>query len=73
MSALAAFQDSRVLTTFGYMWKSSVCACEPREILMGTFLMGLIMLPLTARGVMVDGRRLCGYSWSWCKRVVPAT
>ena len=50
-----------------------MCACEPRETVMEIFPMGLIVLPLTARGVMVDGRRLCGCSWSWCRRAVPAT
>ena len=40
---------------------------------MGIFPIGLIVLPLTARGVMVDGKRLCGCSWSWCMRSVPVT
>ena len=40
---------------------------------MGIFLMGLSVLPLTAQGVMVDGRRLCGCLWSWCQTAVPAT
>ena len=35
--------------------------------------MGLIVVPLTARGVMARGRRLSGCSWSCCKKAVPAT
>ena len=34
--------------------------------------MGLMVVPLTARGMMVDGRRL-GCSWSCCRRTLPAT
>ena len=35
--------------------------------------MGFMVVPLTARGVVVDGRRLSGCSWSCCRRAVPAT
>ena len=35
--------------------------------------MGFMVVPLTARGVMVDGRRLSGCSWSCCRMAVPAT
>ena len=35
--------------------------------------MGFMVVPLTARGVMVDGMRLSGCSWSCCRRAVPAT
>ena len=34
---------------------------------------GLMVVPLTARGVTVDGRRLSGCSWSCHSRVVPLT
>ena len=40
---------------------------------MGSFRMGLMVVPLIARGVMTDGRRLSGCSWSCCKKAVPAT
>ena len=41
--------------------------------MMGSFPMGLMVVPLTARGVVVDGRRLSGCPWSCCSRVVPPT
>ena len=40
---------------------------------MGSFLMGLMVVTLIARGVMTDGRRLSGCSRSCCKKAVPAT
>ena len=48
-------------------------ACVPRESVIGSFTIGFMMVPLTVRGVMTDGRRLSGCSWSCCKRAVPAT
>ena len=35
--------------------------------------MGLIVVPLTAWGVMANGRRLSGCSWSCYRKAVPAT
>ena len=51
-----------------------MCTCEPRETVIGISPMGLSVVPLTARGVMANDRRLsvC-FLWSWCRRAVPAT
>ena len=40
---------------------------------MGSFPVGLMVVPLTAWGVVVDCRRLSRCSWSCCSRVVPPT
>ena len=48
-------------------------ARAPRESVTGSFPMGLMVVPLTARGVTTDGMRLSGCSWSCCKKAVPAT
>ena len=45
----------------------------PRVSVTGSLPTGFMVVPLTARGVMVDGRRLAGCSLSWWSKVVPPT
>ena len=49
------------------MCKSSVYSCVPRESVTSNFPKGLMVVPLTARGVRVDGRILSGCLWSYSK------
>ena len=40
---------------------------------MGSLPIGCMTVPLTARGVTSEGRRLSGCSWRCSKRFLPAT
>ena len=67
VNPLAAFPDNRVPKVLGYMCKSSVYSCVPRKSVTSNFLKGLMVVPLMARGVRVDGRKLSGCLWSYSK------
>ena len=58
---------------FGRCGKLSVYVRALRVSVTESLPMGFMVVPLTARGVMVDGRRLAGCSLSWWSKVVPPT
>ena len=54
------------------MWSSSLCLVVPSWNVTGSFPMGLIFVPLTALGMILEGRRLSTCSPSSLSACVPA-
>ena len=60
LSAMHDFHDMRIPFIFGYMCDSSLCMWLPILICTGSLPMGVIIWPLTVRGVIWDGSKLPG-------------
>ena len=69
----AAFHERRAPLTCGYMCNSSVYTAVPSDMVTGNFPKGVIVVPFTARGIMLEDRRLSGCSLRLFSTAGPAT